>query len=373
MSALRLLLAGSVVTAALAQQNDPKFRQWMEQMRKEHQLPLHEWRPVSNAVTPATEVPRAKYPAIDIHTHVSRAQDPEQVARVVKLMDAANVRTVVHVTGGFGEQLTKTMASLGANRERFIVCTTPDWGSINAPDFTQRAVKNLEDAKRAGARCLKVTKVLGLYLKDTSGKFIAVNDPRMDGVWAKCGELGFPVLIHTADPIAFFRPWDEKNETYSALWRQPDWWFYGNDYAGTPRLTHAELMRQRDDIVARHPRTKFVLLHYASLSHDLAAVGALLDRFPNAVVEMGARNWALGTMPNSGRKFAMKYQDRILFGTDGDVTNHDLYKQYFRTLETEDDHIANVLPRPWGPIHGVHLPDAVLRKIYRDNALALFK
>jgi predicted TIM-barrel fold metal-dependent hydrolase len=223
-----------------------------------------------------------------------------------------------------------------------------------------------------GARCLKITKVLGLYLKDRRNNFIPVNDPRMDAIWAKCGELGFPVLIHTADPIAFFRPWDAKNESYAALVQHPDWWFYGSDYTGAPRFTHEELMRQRDDIVARHRGTKFVLLHYASLSHDLAAVGRLLDRYPNVVVEMGARNWALGTSPNFGRKFAIRYQDRILFGTDGTVTDHSLYQQYFRTLETEDDFVANVLPRPWGPIYGIHLPDDVLRKIYRDNALALF-
>ena len=358
--------------AAHAQQSDPQFREWMERMRKEHDLRLTDWRPVSNAVTPVTDVLKAKYPAVDVHTHLSKAQDPAEVARVLKTMDAANVRTAVHVTGGFGEELRRTIASLSPHRDRFIVCTTPDWKSINAPDFTQHAVKLLEQAKRDGARCLKVTKALGLYLKDTSGKFIPVNDPRMDPVWAKCGELGLPVLIHTADPIAFFRPWDEKNESYSVLWRQPDWWFHGPDYAGTPRFTHEQLMQQRDDIVARNPRTKFVGLHYASLSHDLASVAKLLDRYPNLTVEMGARNWALGTAPNSGRKFAIRYQDRILFGTDGNVTDHAQYRLYFRTLETDDDFIATVLPRPWGPLYGVNLPDAVLRKIYSDNALTLF-
>ena len=347
--------------------------EWIERMKREHTLPLHEWRPVSNRVTAVTEVKRSKVPSVDIHAHLSRPSDPAEVAKAVKLMDAANVRTVVHLTGGFGEQLRGVMKAVSAYPGRFIVCTTPDWRSINEPEFTARAVKHLVDAKAAGAECLKVTKVLGLYLKSSSGKFIPVNDQRMDPIWAKCGELGFPVLIHTADPIAFFRPWDEKNETYSALWRQPDWWFHGPDYTGTPRFTHDELMKQRDEIVARHPRTKFVALHYASLSHDLAAVGRFLDRFPNAVVEMGARNWALGTAPNSGRKFAIRYQDRVLFGTDGAVTDHALYEQYFRALETDDDSIVNVLPRPWGPIHGVRLPDDVLRKIYRDNALALFR
>jgi uncharacterized protein len=345
----------------------------MEQQRAQHTLAVQDWRPVSNAVVPVTRAPRSKFPSVDVHAHVSKATDAAEVGRVLKVMDAANVRTVVHLTGGFGQRLKDTIESLGRNgKDRFVSCTQIDWSRIDSPTFSAEMVRSLEEARAAGARCLKITKVLGLMVKDKSGRFVAVNDSRLDPVWAKAGALNMPVMIHIADPIAFFRPWDEKNEAYSALAQHPDWWFYGRDHEGTQRFTHEELMKQRDDIVARHPQTKFVALHYASLSHDLAAVGRFLERFPNAMVEMGARNWALGAVPHSGRKFALKYQDRVMFGTDGSVDDPGLYEQYFRALETDDDRIATLLPRGWGPVYGLSLPDEVLRKIYAGNAERLF-
>jgi predicted TIM-barrel fold metal-dependent hydrolase len=360
-----------LLVAALTFVASGQNREWMERMRAEHRLALPDWRPISNSVVPVTRVERARFPAVDVHTHISRPREEAEVRRVLSAMDSLNVRYIVHLTGSFGENLTEQLRTIrSVAGDRIVVCTQIDFKQIDEPDFSARMVQSLEEAHKAGARCLKISKVLGLYAKDKTGKYVAVNDPRLDPIWAKCGELKIPVLIHVADPIAFFRPWDEKNEAYAALWRNPDWWFHGKDAQGVERFTHEELMHQRDDILARHAKTQFVALHYASLSHDLGAVARFLDKYPNATVEMGARNWALGTAPNSGRKFALEYQDRILFGTDGSIEPM-LYKQYFRTLETDDDQIVNVLPRSWGPIHGVHLPDPVLRKIYFENARKL--
>lgn len=368
---MRSFLMLAAAACALAQ--SAADSEWMNRMREQHRLDLSAWRPVSNRVTPVTPLTRARFPAIDVHTHLATPEDPAGVRRALAVMDAANIRYAVHLTGSFGGQLRRQMAAIrSVAADRFVVCTQLDWRQIDEPDFAARMVRNLEEARRDGASCLKITKVLGLYVKDKSGHFVAVNDPRLDPIWAKCGELGLPVLIHVADPIAFFRPWDEKNEAAAALYQHPDWYFYGKDKDGALRFTHEELMRQRDDVVARHPKTLFVALHYASLSHDLAAVGAFLDRYPNTLVEMGARNWALGAAPNSGRRFALKYQDRILFGTDGSIDTPALYHQYFRTLETDDDNIAVLLPRSWGPVHGLHLPADVLRKIYFENARRVF-
>ncbi len=352
-----------------------KMKKWLEEMTAAHDIRLKDWQPESNAVVPVTKIQSAKYPIIDVHKHVARPiypVDPQNIARGVRVMDQMNVQAVVNLTGGWGDQLRENVQNLsGKYPGRFIVCALMDWSKINEPDFSEQAAQSLEQAYQAGARCLKISKILGLYLKDSSGKFVPVNDLRLDPVWAKCGELKMPVLIHTADPIAFFRPWDSKNESYLSLIRRPEWYFNGKDFEGIPRYTHEELMRQRNAIVERHPKTQFVGLHYASLAHDLAAVGRLLDRYPNLTVEMGARNWALGSVPNSGRKFALRYQDRILFGTDGEIRGPQ-FAEYIRTLETDDDRITFRVPRPWGPIHGVNLPDEVLRKIYHDNAQKLF-
>lgn len=370
-----LMMRSEVCASPQRRQPTPEMRRWMERLRAQHDIPLRQWRPRSNAVVPVTEIRQAKYPIIDVHKHVANPiypLDEKAIARGVEIMDAMNVQTVVNLTGGWGEELRHNIEKLSDTYPgRFVVCTLIDWSSIDDPDFSEKAVRSLEEAYRMGARCLKISKYLGLYLKDRSGKFVAVNDARLDPVWSKCGELQIPVMIHTADPIAFFRPWDEKNEAYLSLSRRPEWYFYGTDYQGVPRYTHEELMRQRNDIVARHPETKFVGLHYASLSHDLAAVGELLDRYANLMVEMGARNWALGSVPNSGGKFVLRYQDRILFGTDGTIRAAQ-FAEYIRTLETDNDLIRFQRPSPWGPIHGLQLPDEILRRIYHDNAKKLF-
>ncbi|HET8547669.1 MAG TPA: amidohydrolase family protein, partial [Bryobacteraceae bacterium] len=274
-------LAVLAACAACASAQNLKLLEWTEKQRAKHTLAVQDWRPVSNAVVPVTRVPRSKFPSVDVHAHISRATDTAAIGRVLKVMDDANVRTVVHLTGGFGQRLKDTIESLRTHgKGRFITCTQIDWSRIDSPTFSTEAVRGLEEAHHAGARCLKITEVLGLVVKDSSGRFVAVNDPRLDAIWAKAGELKMPVMMHIADPIAFFRPWDEKNEAYSALAQHPDWWFYGEDHEGRARFRHEELMRQRDDVVARHPKTQFVALHYGSLSHDLAAVGRLLDRFP---------------------------------------------------------------------------------------------
>jgi predicted TIM-barrel fold metal-dependent hydrolase len=347
----------------------PEMERWAEKMRAEHDIRLSEWKPVSNAVVPVTNVEQAKFPVIDVHKHIGT--DGNSIAAGLAAMDATNVKAVVHLTGGFGARLQETIDNLKSHAGRFAVCTQIDWSTIDDPDFSAKAVRNLEQARDMGAQCLKLTKVLGLYVKDKNKQFVAINDPRFDPLWAKCAELNFPVMIHVADPVAFFRSWDETNEAYVALLNHPEWYFHGKDYEGTERFSFEEIIRQRNDIVARHPKTTFVALHYASLSHDLGAVAKLLDRYPNLMVEMGARNWALGTAPNSGRKFAIQYADRILFGTDGGI-RAEQFREYIRTLETDDDMISFRTPSPWGPIYGVHLPDDVLRKIYNENAKKLF-
>ncbi len=366
------LICGCLLTACFtlwAQRMPPEMKEWAEKMKAEHDIRLRDWKPVPNAVVPVTDIKRAKFPIIDVHKHIGT--DDESVADGLKVMDETNVKAVVHLTGSFGDRLRRTIDTLSKHTGRFAVCTQIDWSTVNDPDFSAKAVRNLEQARDMGAKCLKLTKALGLYVKDKNGKFVAINDPRFDPVWDKCAELNFPVMIHVGDPVAFFRPWDETNEAYLSLLNHPEWYFHGKDYEGTERYSFEEIIRQRNDIVERHPKTTFVALHYASLSHDLAAVARLLDRYPNLMVEMGARNWALGTAPNSGRKFAIKYADRIMFGTDGGI-RAEQFREYIRTLETDDDMINFRIPNPWGPIHGVHLPDDVLRKIYNENARKLF-
>jgi predicted TIM-barrel fold metal-dependent hydrolase len=252
---------------------------------------------------------------------------------------------------------------------RFIVFEQIDFSKIDDPNFSQEMVAQLDDSVRRGARGLKQLKDLGLTDRDKSGKLIAIDDPRLDPLWEEAGRLGIPVSIHTSDPEAFFHPTDNKNERYEELIGHPDWSFYGPQFP-----SKKDLLAQRDRMFAKHPKTTFVALHVANWPENLDYVSQLLDRLPNVMVEFGAREAELGRQPRRAREFFIKYQDRIMFGTDNEVAEA-MYRNHFRWLETGDESFDY-----WGypgqgrwRIYGMELPDEVLEKIYHKNAERMFK
>ncbi len=331
-------------------------------------LLLKDFHPVSMLHASVHEVSRAKYYVIDVHNHVNDARgieehmDPRQV---VQVMDSTNVRTVVILTGMWGEKLQKVLDEMVKPFPgRFLVFTEMDWSKIDDANFSQEMVAQLDDAVARGARGLKILKDLGLGVRGKDGKLIAVDDPRLDPVWEECGRLGIPVSIHISDPEAFFHPVDARNERYEELIEHPDWSFYG------PRFPSKEsLLAARDRVFARHPNTTFVALHMANWPERLDYVSEVLDRYPNVMVEFGARQAELGRQPRRAREFFLQYQDRIMFGTDNGMSE-EMYRNHFRWLETSDESFDY-----WGypgqgrwKIYGMELPDAVLEKVYHSNA-----
>ena len=318
------------------------------------------------------QVKRAKFPVVDVHTHTNDARgigdrvDPKEM---VERMDRLNVKTVVILTGGWGGDLQKIVDTMVKPYPgRFIVMTQIDWSKIDDPNFSQLMVKQVDDSVRRGARGLKVLKELGLGVRDASGKLIPVDDPRLDPVWEECGRLGIPVFIHVADPEAFFHPIDANNERYEELIEHPDWSFYGPQFPGMQ-----ELMAQRDRMFAKHPHTTFVALHFGSWPENLDFVEQTLSRFPNVMIETGAREGELGRQPRRVKKLFLKYPDRIMFGTD-EGASEEMYHNYFRWLETEDEYFPYAQYPAQGRwmIYGLGLPDDVLEKVYHGNAERLF-
>jgi uncharacterized protein len=283
------------------------------------------------------------------------------------LMEACNLAVIVNFTGGFGETFKQQVAKFSS--DRFIVFANIDWSRIDEPEFGRQAARQLEEDVKAGARGLKIFKSLGLTIKDKTGKFVAIDDPRLDPIWAKAGELGICVAIHSSDPDAFFLPIDRFNERYEELQKHPDWGFYGSQFPSKETL-----LRQRNNIIERHPKTIFVALHVANHPENLAEVASWLDRYPNMYVEIGARLNELGRQPYTARRFFIKYADRILFGTDM-TPKTSMYRTWFRFLETFDEHF-DYFSRPtqgrW-KIYGINLPDNVLEKVYRGNAKKILK
>jgi predicted TIM-barrel fold metal-dependent hydrolase len=350
---------------------------------KQPPLPLAEFEPKSMLHVNVTTVPRARFPVIDFHSHVSprpRAKRPGvPPAELVKTMDTVGVQTMVNLTGGTGEDLARTIADFDrAFPRRFVTMTEPSWTRASEDGYAVWQAEEIARARKAGAVGVKVLKTLGLYLRDggPTGKLVRVDDPRFDPMWEACGRLGMPVAIHVGDPEAFFLPIDRFNERYEELSAHPDWSFHGRDFPA-----FGEILAARDRVFARHPKTTFVALHVGHWAENLPAVGAMLDKFPNVHVEIGARIGELGRQPRTAFRFFDKYQDRVLFGTDAvplgfetpqQVFGEDLYRIYYRFLETEDEYFdyapSRVPPQGRWKIYGLRLPERVLRKVYYQNA-----
>jgi predicted TIM-barrel fold metal-dependent hydrolase len=331
-------------------------------------LKLRDYHPKSMLHVPAHSVDRARFPVIDVHQHVNDASHTDQTdpAALVARMDRLNIRRIVILTGQWGDSLQKVLdTTVKPYPGRFQVYTQLDWSRIDEPDFGAKMAAQIREAYARGARGLKVLKELGLGVKDKSGKLLTVDDPRLDPIWAECGRLGIPVSIHVGDPEAFFHPTDRFNERYEELIHHPDW-----SFCCPPDFpTFEEILAARDRVLARHPKTTFILLHVGHWPENLDAVEATLKRFPNTYVELGAREAELGRQPRRARRFFLDNSGRIMFGTDL-TPSEAMYRNYFRWLETADEYFDY-----WGypeqgfwKIYGLDLPDDVLRKVYYENA-----
>lgn len=387
LAGLALATVGHSVIVNAGQVRPKKRELDREKAPGKRKLALEDYEPKSMLHVTETTVPRARFQVIDFHTHLSWSGRRGQVAEahnnatpeeVLPVMDRKNVRMMVNLTGGYGKVLEQTINYWQKpHPDRFLVFTEPSFGKITEPGFPQFQADQISRARQVGASGLKVLKTLGLYLRErvTSGPLVKIDDQRFDPMWEAAGAHRMPVAIHTSDPEAFFLPTDRFNERYEELSAHPDWSFHGRDFP-----SNKELQEARNRVIARHPKTQFVVLHFGD-SENLPYVAELLDRYPNMHVETGARIGELGRQPRASRKFFDKYQDRILFGTDavprGDDTPQQvfgerLYEIYYRFLETEDEYFdyAPAAKPPQGRwrIYGIDLPEKILRKVYYENA-----
>jgi predicted TIM-barrel fold metal-dependent hydrolase len=347
-------------------------------------LALADFQPKSMLAVAEHHVAKAKFPVIDAHTHVGGALRRAaggglQVDQIVRWMDELNIRTMINLTGGNGEALSRNIAGLdGKHPKRFLNCTEPAFARIREAGYAEWQAAELRLARDAGAAGLKILKNLGLGVREEgkTGPLVTVDDSRFDPMWAAAGRLGMPVFIHTSDPDAFFTPVDRFNERWDELGNHPDWSFYGKDYPSKP-----ELLAARNRVIERHRKTTFVCLHVANHPENLAEVTAWLRRYPNMHVEIGARIGELGRQPRRARQFFEEFEDRIMFGTDAtpggkSVPQQDLspalYQIYFRFLETFDEYFdyapSAVPPQGRWRIYGLGLPDRILKKVYHNNA-----
>jgi len=327
-------------------------------------LPLSDFQPRSSLVTPDRTPEKPRFPVIDYHNHLD-STDPKEVLAV---MDACGVEHLVNITMQTGAAAHAILDRFhSAAPDRFSSIGWMDWTGIERSDFVAVTVDRLHRLVEHGARGIKFWKDLGLTLNDSDGKLFRIDDERFTPIFEACGRLGLPVMFHTADPSAFFEPIDSHNERFEELAAHPDWGF-----SGLP-IGKRELLEQRNRVIARHPDIQFVGAHCAESGEDLAYLTKQMDALPNLMIDISARTPELGRQPYSARAFFLNYADRILFGTDL-LPEVEMYRLYYRFLETEDEYF----PYPshasrqgrWN-IYGINLPDDVLRKVYRENALKL--
>jgi predicted TIM-barrel fold metal-dependent hydrolase len=326
---------------------------------------------------PRTNITRAKYPAIDFHLHGRGLRTDADYQKMVKLMDATGIGILCNMDGGFGKTFDEAIRVGEKYKDRVLQFARVDFDGINKPGWSEKAAAELERCFRAGAAGLKINKVLGLDLQNPDGSYIQSDDPRFDAVWSMCAKYNKPVMIHTSDSYGRFLPIGPENERFEAgLWRSST---EGNYYQ-TGHPSHEVIEKARENMHARHPKTRFVNAHVAMLYYDMDKVEALLNKYPNADVEISASVQDLGRAPIYIRKFFLKYQDRILFGSDGNPGRgiEEFWVPHWRFLETFDehfDHPAQIRSATGAPLHGrwrisgISLPDDVLRKVYYGNAL----
>jgi predicted TIM-barrel fold metal-dependent hydrolase len=328
---------------------------------------IREYKPRSTLVTTEHPTPRAKFPAIDIHSHQPTPISAADFDRVVEGMDRNNLRLLVNNSGASGERLKQALAAIRASRhkDRMVQFAEVDFRNVG-PGWGKQAAAQLEADIKAGAVGLgEVSKALGLRIKKADGTRLRVDDPELDPIWETCGRLGVPVLIHTAEPQEFFEPIDYSNERWLELALFRDRRYPAGEF---PRFE--ELMTERNRMFKKHPKTKFIAAHFAYHANDLARMAKLFDEMPNVYTEVGAILAELGRQPRAAHNFFVKYQDRILFGKDS--YQPDEFPYYWRVFETNDEYFDYYRDyHAFWKLYGMGLPDAVLRKLYYQNALKI--
>lgn len=329
------------------------------------EMGFEEYNPVSTLVVPETKVKRAKFPFIDVHSHQFR-MGSQNLSDLVSPMDQMNMAIMVNLSGGSGNGLQRMLDNVSENYpNRFVVFANVDFDGAGGKGWTENAVAQLEIDVKAGAKGLKVYKSLGLRNKDFKGNRLAIDSPFLDAIWAKCGELGIPVLIHAADPKPFWAPMGSKNERWLELKTRP-----GRKRSDTDPAPWQQIIDEQHRMFKKHPNTKFINAHMGWYANNLGRLGELLDEMPNMYVGIGAVIQELGRQPRNAKKFFVKYQDRILFGKD--AWNPDEFPTYFRVLETADEYFPYYKKyHAFWSMYGLDLPDGILKKVYYKNALKL--
>ncbi|MEZ5403987.1 MAG: amidohydrolase family protein [Bryobacteraceae bacterium] len=362
----RRALIGSLAGALATRGQETKFGVRVQPGPMD-EIRVKDYAPESSLVVDEHHPAKARFPAIDVHTHTSmnNIRTPADVDAWVKTMDEVGVERSIVFTGATGAEFDRQAKLFGAHKSRLIPWCAIDMRGQEDAGWTQRAVRELERCHKMGARGAGELTDKGWGLQGSErgalprNRRLHLDHARLAPFWERCGELGLPVNIHIADHPSCWRPLGPHQE------RTPDFQHFnlsGKDVPG-----YEELLATRDRAVAAHPKTIFVFCHLSNQANDLAKLAAFLDRHPNAHLDIAARDYELGRQPRGSGKFIERYRARLLWGTDMG-SDAAMYRGWWRLLETADEYIPG---RLWWRHYGLELPEASLKALYRDNALRL--
>ena len=328
------------------------------------QVLLKEYRPKSIYKIPETRIEKAKYPAIDMHAHVYAPNDAG-MENWMKTMDEVGLEKAIVMTGNVGERLDAALARFGKHPKRFEVWSGIDFAGYDQPGWTQKAIAELERGAKAGVRGVGELSDKGRGLSGASGMHF--DDPRMDPIIEKCADLGLPINVHIGEDQWMYEPMNQHND---GLMNAYTWRIATND---TNVLSHDAVLATLENALKKHRRGVIIACHFANCCADLNRLGAMFDKYPNLYADMGARFTEITPIPRFVRKFFAKYQDRLLYGTDN-TPHPEMYRTSFRILESEDEHFyPQYFAKYHWASHGFGLPDEILKKIYRENALKIIE
>ena len=325
---------------------------------------LKDYKPRSIFKIPETRVEKARYAVIDVHSHDYAPTDAD-VDRWVLTMDEVGLEKTIILSGSTRAKFDAAVAKYDKHPKRFAVWCGIDYAGFNQPGFGPAAVAELERCHKAGATGVGELSDKGRGLgAATNALGMHIDDPRMDPILEKCAELRMPVNIHVGEDKWMYEPMDQTNDGLmnASKWRVPN---------APEVLQHDEVVDTLERGVNKHPRTIFIACHLANCCSDLNRLGAMLDKNPNLYADIGARYAELSPIPRTVSQFFQRYQDRLLYGTDMNP-QPEMYRVTFRLIETADEHFypAYFSHYHW-PLHAWALPEKVLKRIYRENAVKL--
>ena len=330
-------------------------------------LKLKNYHPISIYKIPKTEIKKAKYPVIDMHSHNYPRTDAA-VKEWIKTMDEAGIAKTIILSYATGAKFDSAVARYAPFKDRFQVWCGFDYTGYDKPGWEQHAVAELERCYKKGAKGVGELGDKGLgeyYSTPAPGWGLHIDDSRMKSLLKKCAELNMPVSIHVAEDAWMYQKPDSTND---GLMNAAEW---NVDMSKKGILDHDQLIKTLEHAVKENPKTIFIACHLANCCSDLTMLARLFDAYPNLYADIAARYGELAPIPRFVHSFMEKYADRIVYGTDMGIAK-EMYRTTFHILETADEHFyeQDIFNYHW-PLYGLSLSDETLKKIYSDNAKKL--